>query len=67
MLLSYRCRTYVVQRPNIDVEVTYPIVVMKLVVNESSEKRRSRQLFPTPANREEELLKACTGFKKRGF
>lgn len=26
----------------------YPIVVMKLVVNEPSEKRKSRQLFPTP-------------------
>jgi hypothetical protein len=25
------------------------MVVMKLVVNESSEKRRSKQLFPTPA------------------
>lgn len=27
----------------------YPIVVMKLVVKESSENRRSRQDFPTPA------------------
>ena len=26
----------------------YPMVVMKLEVNESSEKRNSRQLFPTP-------------------
>ena len=26
----------------------YPMVVMKLEVNESSEKRSSRQLFPTP-------------------
>lgn len=29
---------------------THPIVVMKLVVKESSEKRRRRQDFPTPAN-----------------
>ncbi len=29
---------------------THPIVVMKLDVNESSEKRRSRQLLPTPAH-----------------
>lgn len=28
---------------------SYPMVVMKLVVNESSEKRRSKQLLPTPA------------------
>lgn len=28
---------------------TYPMVVMKLVVKESSVKRNSRQLFPTPA------------------
>lgn len=27
---------------------TYPIVVMKLVVNEPSENLKSRQLFPTP-------------------
>lgn len=27
---------------------TYPIVVIKLVVNDPSENRRSRQLFPTP-------------------
>jgi hypothetical protein len=29
---------------------TYPIVVMKLVVKVSSEKRKSKQLFPTPAS-----------------
>ena len=29
--------------------MAHPIVVMKLVWNESSEKRSSRQLFPTPA------------------
>ena len=29
--------------------VPHPMVVMKLEVKESSEKRRSRQLFPTPA------------------
>lgn len=27
----------------------YPIVVMKLVVNEPSEKRKRRQLLPTPS------------------
>lgn len=27
---------------------THPIVVIKLVVKESSEKRNSKQLFPTP-------------------
>ena len=30
--------------------VAHPIVVMKLVWNESSEKRSSRQLFPTPVH-----------------
>jgi hypothetical protein len=29
----------------------YPIVVMKLDVNESSANLKSRQLFPTPAGR----------------
>jgi hypothetical protein len=29
----------------------YPMVVMKLVVNVSSEKRSSKQLFPTPGSR----------------
>lgn len=29
---------------------TYPIVVIKLVVKEPSEKRRRRQLLPTPRN-----------------
>lgn len=32
---------------------TDPIVVMKLVVKESSEKRNNRQLFPTPAKTNE--------------
>ena len=30
-------------------EDTYPMIVMKLVVKEPSEKRKSRQLLPTPA------------------
>ena len=30
--------------------MAHPIVVMKLVWNESSEKRSSRQLFPTPVH-----------------
>lgn len=30
----------------------YPIVVMKLVVNEPSENLKSRQLLPTPTNEE---------------
>lgn len=29
----------------------YPMVVIKLVVNVSSENRRSKQLFPTPGNK----------------
>lgn len=31
--------------------LTHPMVVMKLVVKEPSEKRNRRQLFPTPANK----------------
>lgn len=30
-------------------EITYPIVVIKLVVKDPSENRKRRQLFPTPA------------------
>lgn len=30
-------------------EYTHPMVVMKLVVKEPSEKRKRRQLLPTPA------------------
>lgn len=30
-------------------EITYPIVVIKLVVNDPSENRKRRQLLPTPA------------------
>jgi hypothetical protein len=37
--------------------VTYPIVVIKLGVNESSEKRSRRQLLPTPFERERERAK----------
>ena len=32
-----------------DPKDAYPMVVIKLVVNEPSENRKSRQLFPTPA------------------
>ncbi len=38
-----------------------PMVVMKDGVKESSEKRRSRQLFPTPANEREEREEKRTG------
>ena len=38
----------------------YPMVVIKLVVNESSEKRSKRQLFPTPAQRQQmQIWKGC--------
>ena len=37
----------------------YPIVVMKEGVKESSEKRRSRQLFPTPTTQASRMRK-CT-------
>jgi hypothetical protein len=35
----------------------YPMVVMKLVVKESSENLRRRQLFPTPARRQTQLTR----------
>lgn len=34
---------------NKSLERTYPMVVIKLVVKEPSEKRKRRQLLPTPA------------------
>ena len=40
-----RCRE---DRKEMIMNKGYPMVVMKLEVNESSEKRNSRQLFPTP-------------------
>lgn len=41
---------YLFQHANVKgTQATHPIVVIKLVVKEPSEKRRSRQLFPTPA------------------
>lgn len=38
-----------VPKLNIKEKSRYPMVVIKLVVNEPSEKRKRRQLFPTPA------------------
>jgi len=38
-------------------KTSYPIVVMKLVVNESSENRNSKQLLPTPEQREHSNLR----------
>jgi hypothetical protein len=35
----------------------YPMVVMKLVVKESSENLRRRQLFPTPARGQTQLTR----------
>lgn len=45
---------------------THPMVVIKLVVNESSEKRRRRQLFPTPAkNTTRYWSETCEAFTRR--
>lgn len=37
-------------------EDDYPIVVIKLVVKEPSEKRKRRQLLPTPENSKEFIM-----------
>lgn len=43
------------KKDNIDIQIiedTHPMVVIKLVVKEPSEKRKRRQLLPTPAKLE---------------
>jgi hypothetical protein len=39
---------------------TYPMVVMKLGVNESSEKRSNKQLLPTPESRQQQRTEKFT-------
>jgi hypothetical protein len=41
----------------------YPIVVMKLGVNESSENRKRRQLFPTPKQKKKgNIFNGCRSY-----
>jgi hypothetical protein len=45
----------------------YPIVVMKLVVKESSENRRRRQDFPTPADVKRNVQLVCGDITKQAI